>query len=142
MIGNVFEIEKFVEVNMPFKKLFFQGAFGDRLSARLDFPEQDKPSAISIFAHCFTCTKNFKAIANISKALTGCGIAVFRFDFTGLGESGGDFADTNFSSNIMDLIAAAEFLKSEHAAPSILIGHSLGGAAVIQAASQMPDGHA
>ena len=123
---------------MPFKKLYFEGAFGDRLAARLDLPEGNTSSAVSIFAHCFTCTKNLKAVGNISKALTGCGIAVFRFDFTGLGESEGDFADTNFSSNIMDLLAAAEFLKAEYHAPSILIGHSLGGAAVIQAASQMP----
>jgi putative redox protein len=123
---------------MPFKKLSFKGAFGDALSARLDLPDQGTPSAVSLFAHCFTCNKNLKAVANISKALTGCGFAVFRFDFTGLGESAGDFADTNFSSNILDLIAASEFLNSEYTAPSILIGHSLGGAAVIHAASQIP----
>jgi putative redox protein len=123
---------------MQFKKLFFQGAFGDRLSARLDLPQEGTPFAYSLFAHCFTCTKNLKAVGNISNALTDCGIGVFRFDFTGLGESEGDFAETNFSSNVMDLLAAAEFLKSQFQAPSILIGHSLGGAAVLQAASQIP----
>ena len=123
---------------MNFKKLFFQGASGDRLAARLDLPPAGKPIAYAIFAHCFTCTKNIKAAGNISLALTGSGIAVFRFDFTGLGESEGDFADTNFSSNVEDLAAAGEFLKIHYSAPSILIGHSLGGAAVLQAAAGIP----
>jgi putative redox protein len=123
---------------MKFAKLFFHGAAGDKLAARLDFPPAGKPINYAIFAHCFTCTKNIKAAGNISHALTGAGIAVFRFDFTGLGESEGDFADTNFSSNVEDLIAAGEFLKSHYSAPSILIGHSLGGAAVLQAASDIP----
>ncbi len=123
---------------MKFRKLFFEGAEGDRLAARLDAPEHGKPAAHAIFAHCFTCTKNIKAAANISQALTRQGIAVFRFDFTGLGESEGDFADTNFSSNIEDLISAAGYLSSNDAAPRILIGHSLGGAAVLQAALRIP----
>ncbi len=123
---------------MRFEQLFFQGAFGDRLAARLDLPEEDTQTAFALFAHCFTCTKNLKAVGNISKALTGCGIGVLRFDFTGLGESEGDFADTNFSSNVLDLLAAAAFLDSEYHAPAILIGHSLGGAAVLHAASQIP----
>ncbi len=91
----------------------------------------------ALFAHCFTCSKNLKAVANISRALTRQGIAVLRFDFTGLGESEGDFADTNFSSNIDDLVAAAVFLEEEHEAPSILVGHSLGGAAVLQVAHRL-----
>ena len=123
---------------MQFKKLFFQGASGDKLAARLDLPAGGTPLAYAIFAHCFTCTKNIKAAGNISLALTQEGIAVFRFDFTGLGESGGDFANTNFSSNVEDLLAAAEYLKTHFSPPSILIGHSLGGAAVLQAASGIP----
>ena len=90
--------------------------------------------------HCFTCGKDFKAAANISRALTRDRIAVFRFDFTGLGESGGDFADTTFSSNVGDLIDAAAFLAQTYEAPRILIGHSLGGAAVLQAAARIPFG--
>ncbi|MGD2269531.1 MAG: bifunctional alpha/beta hydrolase/OsmC family protein, partial [Desulfobacterales bacterium] len=105
---------------------------------RLDLPVDSRPLAYAIFAHCFTCTKNIKATANISRALAREGIAVFRFDFTGLGESEGDFADTNFSSNVDDLVAAAEFLAAEFEAPRILIGHSLGGAAILQAAPKIP----
>jgi uncharacterized OsmC-like protein/pimeloyl-ACP methyl ester carboxylesterase len=97
----------------------------------------NKPAAFALFAHCFTCTKNLSAIRNISNALTNNSIAVLRFDFTGLGESEGDFADTNFSSNIGDLIAAAEFLEEEYKVPQILIGHSLGGAAVLRAAFKL-----
>lgn len=122
---------------MQFKKISFKNAAGQNLSARLDFPVDGRPLAYAIFAHCFTCTKNIKAIANISRALTREGIAVFRFDFTGLGESEGDFADTNFSSNVEDLVTAAQFLDAEFEAPRILIGHSLGGAAVLQAASKI-----
>ena len=122
---------------MQFEKLFFKGAEGDRLSARLDLPENGSPVAYAIFAHCFTCSKNIKAAANISQALTRRGIAVFRFDFTGLGESEGDFADTNFSSNVEDLVAAAAYLDADGHPAKILIGHSLGGAAVLQAASRI-----
>jgi putative redox protein len=89
----------------------------------------NKPVVYALFAHCFTCTKNLSAIKNISRALTNNSIAVLRFDFTGLGESEGDFGDTNFSSNIEDLIASANFLENVYQAPQILIGHSLGGAA-------------
>jgi putative redox protein len=123
---------------MKFKKFEFTNAAGQKLSARLDFPSEDKPSAYALFAHCFTCSKNIKAISHISRALTRNGIAVMRFDFTGLGESEGDFADTNFSSNVGDLVAAAEFMANTHTAPKILIGHSLGGAAVLQAAAKIP----
>ncbi len=122
---------------MKFKKLEFTNAAGQKLSARLDFPADDKPSAYALFAHCFTCSKNIKAISHISRALTRNGIAVMRFDFTGLGESEGDFSDTNFSSNVGDLVMAAEFMASQYTAPKILIGHSLGGAAILQAAAEI-----
>ncbi len=122
---------------MNSQRLFFTNASGEKLGARLDLPDRGQPAAYALFAHCFTCSKNLKAVANINRALTDEGIAVLRFDFTGLGESEGDFADTNFSSNVADLVAAADFLKAEFEAPKILIGHSLGGAAVLQAAVQV-----
>ncbi|MBC7990931.1 MAG: alpha/beta fold hydrolase [Luteimonas sp.] len=124
---------------MPTKKLTFPNAAGQQLAARLDLPPDDAPSAYALFAHCFTCSKNLTAITNISRALTRAGIGVLRFDFTGLGESEGDFADTNFSSNVGDLVEAAAFLAREYAAPQLLIGHSLGGAAVLHAAARLPD---
>lgn len=119
---------------MQFQKLYFTNKDGKRLAARLDLPLDEKPTAFALFAHCFTCTKNFNAILNINRALALHGIAVLRFDFTGLGESEGDFADTNFSTNVADLVSAAQFLAKTYEAPRLLIGHSLGGAAVIQAA--------
>jgi putative redox protein len=112
----------------------FKGILDFKLSASLDLPKRSEPEAYALFAHCFTCTKNLKAIHNINKALTAANIGILRFDFTGLGESEGDFAQTNFSSNVGDLISAAHFLGAHYEAPKILIGHSLGGAAVIQAA--------
>ncbi|NJN14859.1 MAG: OsmC family protein [Oscillochloris sp.] len=118
--------------------LTFPGAHGVHLSARLELPETT-PRAFALFAHCFTCGKNLKAVHTISRALAAVGIAVLRFDFTGLGESEGDFEDTTFASNVADLTAAAEFLATAYQAPSLLIGHSLGGAAVIHAAAQLPD---
>jgi putative redox protein len=123
---------------MQFKNVTFTNAEGMLLAGRLDLPVDGKPRAFALFAHCFTCTKNLKAINHINRALTQQGIAVLRFDFTGLGESEGDFADTTFSSNVADLIKAAEFLAEAYEAPSILIGHSLGGAAVLQAAPALP----
>jgi len=122
---------------MQFKKHEFKNKDGQTLSARLDLPLDGRPLAYALFAHCFTCSKNIKAIAHISRALTREGLAVLRFDFTGLGESEGDFADTNFSSNVDDLVAAADFLESNYEAPRILIGHSFGGAAVLQAAARI-----
>jgi alpha/beta superfamily hydrolase len=122
---------------MPSKKLFFEGSAQNKLSALLDLPAESDPVAVALFAHCFTCTKNLKSASYISRALVREGLAVLRFDFTGLGESEGDFADTNFSSNVDDLIAAANFLESAYEAPKILIGHSLGGAAVLQAAAHI-----
>lgn len=123
---------------MRSKTLTFPNRTGQLLAARLDLPVDGKPIAYALFAHCFTCTKNLRAVTNISRALTQEGFAVLRFDFTGLGESEGDFADTNFSSNVADLVAAANYLTETAAAPQLLIGHSLGGAAVLQAASQIP----
>lgn len=119
---------------MKSQRLALTNSAGQTLSARLDEPLAGQPAAYALFAHCFTCSKDLKAVANISRALTGAGIAVLRFDFTGLGESEGEFAETNFSSNVADLIAAAEFLGEKYQAPQLLIGHSLGGAAVLQAA--------
>ncbi len=120
------------------KKVAFKNKEGGLLSARLELPTSQRPVSYAVFAHCFTCNKNLAAIRNISRALIQKGIAVLRFDFTGLGESEGDFADTNFSSNVDDLIAAANFLVEEYEAPELIIGHSLGGAAVIFAAEQIP----
>jgi len=119
---------------MKSKKLRFPGSTGVDLAGRIDLPDESEPTAFALFAHCFTCSKDFKAVVNISKALTARGLGVFRFDFTGLGESEGDFADTTFSSNIDDLLAAITYMADEFETPRILIGHSLGGAAVIQAA--------
>ncbi len=123
------------------EKLIFPGSSGEALAARLDTPS-GAPRAYALFAHCFTCSKDIFAAARISEALVERGFAVLRFDFTGLGASEGEFANTNFSSNVEDLIKAAEFLRENHAAPEILIGHSLGGAAVLAAAGSMPEAKA
>ncbi len=122
---------------MSRKKIKFLNSDGHQLAALIELPERTEPVAFALFAHCFTCNKNLTAVRNIGRSLTDNGIAVMRFDFTGLGESEGDFENTNFSSNIEDLAAAANFLKTEYKAPSILIGHSLGGAAVIFASSKI-----
>jgi putative redox protein len=119
------------------RKIEFPGSAGSSLAARLDLPAE--PRAFALFAHCFTCGKDAFAAPRIADALTARGIAVLRFDFTGIGGSEGDFANTNFSSNIQDLIAAADYLRKNHAAPSLLIGHSLGGAAVLAAAPHVPE---
>src|SRR5258706_3429177 len=116
----------------------FPGPFVPSLAARLDAPA-GPPLAYAIFAHCFTCSKESKAAAAISAALAERGFAVLRFDFTGLGGSEGDFANTNFSSNVDDLVAAADFLRREHRAPALLVGHSLGGTAVLAAAPRIPE---
>ncbi len=123
------------------EKITFKGAFGDMLSARLDSPS-GAPHAYALFAHCFTCGKDIAAASRIARALSERGIAVLRFDFTGLGKSEGEFANTNFSSNVQDLVAAADFMREEMEAPSILIGHSLGGTAVLAAASEIPEARA
>ncbi len=120
------------------EKLTFEGAGGERLAARLDLPVGE-PQAYALFAHCFTCTKDIFAAQRIAGALAERGIAVLRFDFTGLGHSGGEFANTNFSSNVDDLVAAAEYLRATRKPPKLLIGHSLGGAAVLAAAARVPE---
>jgi putative redox protein len=123
---------------MHTRKISFENASGHKLAALLDQPVDDEPVAYALFAHCFTCSKDYKGVARVSRALAAEGVAVLRFDFTGLGESEGDFADTTFSSNAADLVAASEFMGREFEAPKILIGHSLGGAAVLHAASRIP----
>lgn len=116
----------------------FPGAHGLMLAARLDAP--DGPArAHALFAHCFTCGKDIFAASLIAQSLVEHGIAVLRFDFTGLGHSEGEFANTDFSSNIADLVAAAGWLRREHTAPALLVGHSLGGAAVLAAAGALPE---
>lgn len=119
-------------------KITFDGADGAPLAARLETPGP-APAAFALFAHCFTCGKDSSAAVRIARALAARGIAVLRFDFTGLGQSGGDFANTTFSSNIADLVAAAAYLRERHQPPHLLIGHSLGGAAVIAAAHLLPE---
>ena len=116
----------------------FSGSTHHALAGVLDQPE-GSTRAFAIFAHCFTCTKDIAAATRISRALTEHGIAVLRFDFTGLGSSDGEFVDTTFSSNVTDLVHAAAFLRSHHRAPSVLVGHSLGGAAVLAAADRIPE---
>jgi ADP-ribosylglycohydrolase/alpha/beta superfamily hydrolase len=116
----------------------FPNPLGDALHAVIDFPE-GPPRAFAIFAHCFTCGKNLRAASRIARSLAEEGIATLRFDFTGLGASGGDFAETSFLTNLDDLAAAAGFLRERYRAPSILIGHSLGGAAVLAAAQRIPE---
>ena len=119
-------------------KIEFPGSQGASLAALLERPA-GPVRAYALFAHCFTCSKDIFAAARIAGALAERGFAVLRFDFTGLGVSGGDFANTNFSSNVADLIAAADFLRETYEAPELLIGHSLGGAAVLAAASAVPE---
>lgn len=116
----------------------FIGAHGHKLAARLDGPDGEV-KAYALFAHCFTCGKDVLAARRVAQELTEHGVAVLRFDFGGLGASEGEFANTNFSSNLEDLVAAADFMRATYQAPSLLIGHSLGGAAVLAAASQMPE---
>lgn len=119
-------------------KLQFTGSQGTELAGLLESPDFE-PVAYAVFAHCFTCTKDVVAASRISKALVSKGFAVMRFDFTGLGGSDGDFANTNFSSNVQDLVLAADYLRSHHQAPRLLIGHSLGGTAMLQAAHAIPE---
>ena len=119
---------------MQTKRVTFQNRDGVELSGLIDRP--DGPArAMALFAHCFTCTKNIKAATNISQALARNGIATMRFDFTGLGQSEGEFADTSFSSNVADIVDAAAFLAADYSSPALLVGHSLGGTAVLQAAA-------
>src|ERR1700688_390190 len=126
---------------MPTERFQFTGEGGHQLAAALDLP--DGPvRAYALFAHCFTCGKDVLAAKRIATALAANGIAVLRFDFTGLGSSEGDFANSTFSSNVADLVHAADHLRETRKGPAILIGHSLGGAAVLAAAGQIPDAKA
>lgn len=120
------------------EKLTFRGALGHELAGRLERPA-GPARGYAVFAHCFTCGKDLLAAARISRALTAHGLAVLRFDFTGIGSSEGEFENTNFSSNVADLVAAAAHLRELYEAPQLLVGHSLGGAAVIAAARELPE---
>ncbi len=119
-------------------RVTFPSPDGHQLSGRLVYPA-GPPAGVALFAHCFTCGKDLGSAVRVSSELAKRGFLVMRFDFTGLGESEGDFADTTFSSNIADLVAAADWLRQTHAAPSVLVGHSLGGAAVLGAAHQIDE---
>ncbi|MFK7864160.1 MAG: alpha/beta hydrolase family protein [Pseudohongiellaceae bacterium] len=112
---------------------------GNALAGLLETPENGAAKGYVLFAHCFTCGKDIAAASRISRALVNLGFGVLRFDFTGLGNSDGDFENTNFSSNVDDLVAAADYLRSDYSAPSVLIGHSLGGAAVLKAAGDIEE---
>ena len=126
---------------MPSQRVEFPGSLGHALAGRLDTPN-GAPRAWALFAHCFTCSKDTKAAAFIAQALAEAGYGVLRFDFTGLGDSEGDFGNTNFSSNVEDLIAAAGWLRDRHGPATLLIGHSLGGAAVLAATARIADARA
>ena len=123
---------------MKSERVSFLNARGLQLAARLDMPSRHAPKAYVLFAHCFTCSKEFKAAVNIGKTLARAGFGVLRFDFTGLGESEGEFSDTNLTSNIDDVLSAVRFLETHYAAPQILIGHSFGGIAMLKAARSVP----
>ncbi|WP_147677851.1 bifunctional alpha/beta hydrolase/OsmC family protein [Algibacter pacificus] len=118
-------------------RLKIENKKGLMLQAQLELPANQKPNHYAIFAHCFTCTSSLGAVKNISRALTNYGFGVVRFDFTGLGRSEGEFADSHFSANVEDLIAVSDFMSSNYGAPSLLVGHSLGGAAVLSAAAKL-----
>jgi putative redox protein len=128
-------------LNVPIERFQFMGSEGQQLAAALDLPER-APIAYALFAHCFTCGKDVLAAKRIAVALAAKGIAVLRFDFTGLGSSEGDFANSTFSSNVADLVRAADHLRAARKGAAILIGHSLGGAAMLAAAAQIPDAKA
>jgi len=120
-------------------KFDFNNKLGEKLSGRLELPSSGTPKNFAIFAHCFTCSKDFVASKTISRSLTEQGFGVLRFDFTGLGNSEGDFSNTNFSSNVSDLICAYHAISKNYDTPKLLIGHSLGGAAALKAAQILHD---
>lgn len=125
-------------MSTPSHRVTFTGSNGQQLAGRLDLPATP-PTAMALFAHCFTCSKDLFAAGRIAAELMAAGIGVLRFDFAGLGASEGDFEQTDFSSNQTDLLAAADWLRANHSAPQLLIGHSLGGAAVISVAGSIPE---
>ncbi len=120
------------------ERVTFPGSQGTELAARLDLPA-GPARAFALFAHCFTCSKDIAAASRIANALTDVGFGVLRFDFTGLGMSEGEFENTNFTSNTDDLVAAADWLRAEHRAPQVIVGHSLGGSAVLSVAGSIPE---
>ncbi len=122
---------------MPTKHIQFPGSQGTTLSGLLDIPSGGTRRCV-LFAHCFTCSKNYKVIANVGKILTQAGFGFLRFDFAGLGESKGDFSETTFSTNVQDVVGATRWLESEGMEPTLLMGHSLGGAAILTAAHEIP----
>lgn len=124
------------------QRVTFKNRAGHQLSGVLHSPSGTNTLAYALFAHCFTCTKNIRSAVYISESLAQQGIATLRFDFTGLGASQGDFSDSSFTTNINDLLDAAEYLKQEHTAPQLLVGHSLGGTAILAAASEIPSAQA
>ena len=120
------------------ERITFENKSGIELAASLELP--DRPtSTFALFAHCFTCGKDIAAASRIARTLAANKIGVLRFDFTGLGNSDGDFSNTNFSSNIEDLLSAAQYLRNYHTAPQLLVGHSLGGTAVLNVAGEIPE---
>ncbi len=123
---------------MRTEKIKFLNRNGQKLTGYLDFPLNKTPKAYAIFAHCFTCSKDLKAIANINNSLANAGIASLRFDFTGIGESEGNFSDTNYTGYIDDVLSSAEFLNTNYKPPKLLIGHSLGGCIAIESAPKIP----
>ncbi|MGI8729395.1 MAG: alpha/beta hydrolase family protein [Solirubrobacteraceae bacterium] len=125
-------------MNLRSERLTFPGAAGDELAGRMELPA-GSARAYALFAHCFTCGKDVRAASVISRALAQAQIAVLRFDFTGLGSSEGDFANTTFSSNVGDLVAAARYVEQAFQPVALLVGHSLGGAAVLRAAAELPE---
>lgn len=127
---------------MPTRAISFASATGATLAARLELPDAGAPRAYALFAHCFTCGKQLASAVALSRSLAAAGIAVLRFDFTGIGESAGSFDETTIATNVEDLVAAANFLAAQFAPPALLIGHSLGGAAVLLAAEQIPTARA
>ena len=122
---------------MKSTKFNFKNSKGEDLSGRIELPLEDEPKAFVIFAHCFTCNKNLTAVRNIAREISGHGFGILLFDFTGLGESEGEFSETDFSSNVDDLITASNLIAEMYDLPQVLIGHSLGGAAVVKAAAKL-----
>jgi len=123
---------------MKHDKVTFPNGRGEMLAGRIDYPVTGEPIGYALYAHCFSCSKNLRAIGRITETLAQHGIATLRFDFTGLGQSEGDFADTNFTTNVTDFMAATHYLRDNFEAPEIVIGHSLGGAVVLAATQQLP----
>ena len=129
-------------MTMKSKKVTFENAEGHKLSARIELPVDERPHAFALFSHCFTCSKSLTAVRQITRALAMSGFGTLSFDFTGLGDSEGEFEATNFSTNISDLVAAAQFLEVNYEAPSLLVGHSLGGTAIMHASELIPSARA